>query len=104
MSCKLEEAFVSQEKVKVDIFYSDVQSSTIKQEEAQTTEQIMIKLRKKICRKVFQILTKELKLGIMDSQEIVVKFEAVIFSVFPDDTAQYISAVKNICNRIRVRI
>lgn len=102
LSCKLEAIPTSQMKSKNDTFYSDVQSSTVKQEENQTPEQIILKLRKKVCRKIFQILTKELNLGNLDSQELVIQFETALHSAYPAGDLQYLQAVKAVCNRVRV--
>lgn len=101
---KIEQVITSDVRSKIDTFYSDMQSSTVKMEDTQSPEQIMIKLRKKVCRKIFQILIKELNFGIMDSQELVVNFEAAIYSVFPQDNTKYLFAVKTICNKVRVNI
>lgn len=87
---------------RVNTVCSDFHSSTLKQEEEQTPEQFMIKLRKKVCRKIFQILTKELGQGIMDSQDVVVSFESAIFKVFSNNNVEYLQAVKTVCNKVRV--
>lgn len=101
-SCKIEQVGVSQIISKVSTFCSDFQSTTVKQEETQTPEQILLKLRKKVCRKILQILTKELNLGMMDSQDLAIKFETTIFNAFSNDSVQYLLAVKTVCNRVRV--
>lgn len=84
-------------------FISDAQSSTIKQEETSSPEQIRLKIRRKVCRKIFEILTKEFKIGNLEAQNMVVSFEEAVYRVYFDSDTEYMQAIKAVCNRVRVQ-
>ena len=95
------------EKVKIELplqlesLSSEMQSSTIKQEEL-TEEKIQFKMRRKVCKKIRAILHEELGLKLTEAEKYTLIFEQAVFTAFTDSIREYILAIKTICNRVRV--
>jgi hypothetical protein len=82
---------------------TDPQQVQVKIEEPEPNcEQSLVpRLRKKILRKVYQILHQELGVENKASQEIAIQFEEKVFTAFPN-AQPFVFAVKTVCQRLRV--
>ena len=87
----------------MDSFISDVQSSTVKQEETPTADHIQFKLRRRVCKKICQILHTEIGLKIAEAEKITLAFEQAIFNAYSDSISDYIRTIKTMCNKVKVR-
>ena len=63
----------------------------------------MTKKRKKICRKIFEIFSKEKHLEKSFSQKLSLYIESKINRMHPHSTKEYLSIIKQLFNKIRVR-
>lgn len=95
------------DKIKIEMpqmesLSSEIQSSTIKQEEL-TEEKIQFKMRRKVCKKIRAILHEELGLKLTEAEKYTLIFEQAVFTAFTESIREYIQAIKTICNRVRVR-
>jgi|JFJP01.1.fsa_nt_gi hypothetical protein len=79
------------------------QQLQVKLEESEpSSEQSLVpRLRRKILRKVYQILHHELGVENKASQEIAIRFEEKVFTAFPN-AQPFVFAVKTVCQRLRV--
>jgi hypothetical protein len=86
----------------MDSFVSDIQSTTVKQEDMPTEDRIKFKMRKKVCRKIRSILVNDLGLKIVEAERLTLDFEQAIFVAYSENTLEYIQAIKSICNKVKV--
>lgn len=82
---------------------SDSQKVQVKLEEpeANCEQSLVPRLRRKILRKVYQILHHELGVENKEAQEIAIRFEEKVFTAFPN-AQPFVFAVKTVCQRLRV--
>lgn len=73
----------------------------IEEPEPNCEQSLVPRLRKKILRKVYQILHQELGVENKASQEIAIQFEEKVFTAFPN-AQPFVFAVKTVCQRLRV--
>lgn len=74
----------------------------LEENEENREQEFTMKLRKKICRKIFDILHVEIGVDTKKAQEATIEFEEKVYTAFPVPK-DFVSAVKTIFKRMRVK-